>query len=311
MKIESCGLHSSLLHHVPSVILKSVTYLLGFAIRAACAKAPPKFMFENVAPPKRLLSERVESKHVSTRSIHTVFNLQRTRIDAAVLVLENLVKEKDAGLEHLSRQLGDQSLKEDREATASELETLKSLDQNLLKFIADKLRQSKNLSPSDAMQQAKMAFDEACTEVLNRKDWNKVETHFSFQEKTYACTQVPAAQMKLGSKDIFPAPYNGHGICCSSDREKAHATNLWTSEIRSEASGAVLFKGVRHGILSPYALEKGSEDRTEGAKNRAKEVVAAALFARPELLEKALSGDRVSLKLASTSLVTGGAVART
>jgi phosphatidylinositol-4,5-bisphosphate 4-phosphatase len=254
-----------------------------------------------------LLAELVKAPPVSTRSIHTLFEFQRSRVDAAVLALGHLGLDPSQ-LEHLSHQLEASRFKEDRPASKAELKATKRLDKDLLDLIATQLRQV-GLSPKEAMREAKIAFRNAGQEVLNTKVWSKVETDFQHNGKHYACTQLPAAQMKLGEENIFPVSYGGHGVCSSSTREMTHAANLWTSDIRAKAQNGleqVLFKGVRHGILSPYGLEKGSTARVEGARNRASEVVLAALFARPDLLEDALAGKEVPLKLVSTSLVTGG-----
>jgi phosphatidylinositol-4,5-bisphosphate 4-phosphatase len=64
-----------------------------------------------------------------------------------------------------------------------------------------------------------------------------------------------------------------------------------------------LFSGIRHGVLSPIGV-KNPQDRHIGAVNRAKEVVSAALFSKPALLKRALSGEVVPLRLVSTSLLT-------
>lgn len=254
-----------------------------------------------------LLAELAKASSASTRSIHTLFELQRSRVDAAALALGHLGVDSSQ-LKHLSHQLEASRFKEDRPATKAELKVAKHLDKDLLDLIAGQLRQV-GLSPKEAMREAKIAFRNAGQEVLNNKVWSKVDTSFHHNGEHYACRQLPAAQMKLGEQNIFPVSYGGHGVCSSSTREMTHAANLWTSDIRAQArdgSEQVLFRGVRHGIISPYGLEKGSTARTEGARNRACEVVLAALFARPDLLKDAMAGKEVSLRLVSTSLVTGG-----
>ncbi|VVO48113.1 type III secretion system effector inositol phosphate phosphatase [Pseudomonas fluorescens] len=253
-----------------------------------------------------LLSELIKAPSASTRSIHTLFELQRNRVDAAALALGHIGADQSL-LKQLSHQLEASRFKEDRPATKAELKAAAHLDKDLLELIASQFRKAL-LSPKEAMREAKIAFHNAGQEVLNTKVWSKVETSFQHNGKHYACTQLPAAQMKLGKENIFPVSYGGHGVCSSSTCDGTHATNLWTSEIRAACGGPeqVLFKGVRHGILSPYGLEKGSIPREEGARNRAYEVVIAALFARPDLLKDALAGEEVPLRLVSTSLVTGG-----
>ncbi|EQB1407495.1 inositol phosphate phosphatase SopB, partial [Shigella sonnei] len=47
-----------------------------------------------------------------------------------------------------------------------------------------------------------------------------------------------------------------------------------------------------------------SSERAVAARNKAEELVSAALYSRPELLSQALSGKTVDLKIVSTSLLT-------
>ncbi|POB00635.1 type III secretion system effector inositol phosphate phosphatase [Chromobacterium sinusclupearum] len=250
-----------------------------------------------------LLSQLQQPASPSTRSVHALFILQQNRIEAAAQALRSL-GEDPTELRQLAQQLEASRFKQDRPATREELKRAKRLQQDLLALISSRLVRAGMLA-KDAQREAKIAYREASQQVLNARPWNTVSTHFDYRGQRYDCTMVPAAQMKLGDTDIFPIPYRGQGVCCESTRETAHAANLWTSEIKAQ-SGETLFKGVRHAILSPYALEKGSIARREGAQNRACEVVAAALFARPELLDNALTGEVVPLQLVSTSLVTGG-----
>lgn len=275
-------------------------------VTATQAKAPPKI--ERLCSDEpQLLSRLSKSSLPSTRSIHTLFALQQNRIDAAALAIKNLGGDP-SGLKHLSRQLEAALFKEDRPATKHELTQSKSLDKDLQMFIAKQLQQL-GVPAKEANNEAKVAMKLASQDVLNNKVWDKVETVFAHKGEQYACSLVPAAQMKRGGNDIFPVSYREHGVCCSSTKNATHATNLWTSEIRAkdnEGKDVLLFKGVRHGILSPYGLEKGSVERENGAMNRAREAVTAALFARPDLLEKALAGQEVPLRIVSSSLVTGG-----
>ncbi len=53
----------------------------------------------------------------------------------------------------------------------------------------------------------------------------------------------------------------------------------------------------------PYH-EKDPLLRQVGAENKAKEVLTAALYSKPELLNRALAGEAVSLKLVSVGLLT-------
>ncbi|ENY2088411.1 SPI-1 type III secretion system effector inositol phosphate phosphatase SopB, partial [Salmonella enterica subsp. enterica serovar Kentucky] len=115
----------------------------------------------------------------------------------------------------------------------------------------------------------------------------------------------PAAEMKIGAKDIFPSAYQGKGVCSWDTRNIHHANNLWMSTVSVHEDGKdkTLFCGIRHGVLSPYH-EKDPLLRQVGAENKAKEVLTAALFSKPELLNRALAGEAVSLKLVSVGLLT-------
>ncbi|PXX54013.1 phosphatidylinositol-4,5-bisphosphate 4-phosphatase [Pseudomonas sp. LAMO17WK12:I10] len=280
----------------------------GTLVASISGVAPPRMESDVLANKlKNHLCSLFKPSLPDTRSLHTLFEFQQSRIEAAVQAFVGL-KEDPGVLLDLSRQLQDSRFKGDRAATKAELRAARHLEKDLIGLIANRLREL-GMASKDAMREAKTAFHNADTEVLNARAWNTVKTDFEYKEKHYACTMVPAAQMKLGKEDIFPVPYREQGVCSSSTREIAHVPNLWTSEIRASGPGGadkILFKGVRHGILSPFGLEKGSVARHEGSLNRAREVVTAALFAQPELLESALDGARVPLRLVSTSLVTGG-----
>ncbi|MCW2256632.1 phosphatidylinositol-4,5-bisphosphate 4-phosphatase [Providencia alcalifaciens] len=141
---------------------------------------------------------------------------------------------------------------------------------------------------------------------MNNKEWETINTKINYNNNEYTCTLTPASQMKFnGSEhDIFrDQSYNNKGISSKSSDEVTHAVNLWISDIQDDKQKS-LFKGIRHGVISPFALEKGSQKREDGAKNRAKEVVTAALFSQPDLYKKALNNETVTLKLSSTSLLT-------
>lgn len=279
-----------------------ISRLGGSHVEATQAKAPPRIS-RLEGEETALLSELKQPASASTRSLHALFALQQNRVEAAALALRNLGEDPSV-LNQLARQLDASRFKEDREASREELKAARHLHRDLIELISARLCRA-GMSAKDAAREAQTAFSNASQQVLNSRPWNTVDTHFTQQGKRYDCSMVPAAQMKLGHEDIFPVPYRGQGVCCEAARETAHATNLWTSEIRDD-QGNTLFKGVRHGILSPYRLEKGSTERREGSQNRAREAVVAALFARRDLLDKALHGETVPLRLVSTSLVTGG-----
>jgi phosphatidylinositol-4,5-bisphosphate 4-phosphatase len=172
--------------------------------------------------------------------------------------------------------------------------------------------------PSKAARQAaRRLFKQAMVQHLNSQPWNTIEETFQHGANWYSSRMTPAAQMKLGTRCIFPNDYDDKGICSGSSSCTDHAVNLWISEFTSSARPLAIsigdeappqkqFSGVRFGILSPYGLDDVAARRT-GAIHRAREVVAAALYMKlsPDGLQQALeSGDTVDLKLTSSSLVT-------
>lgn len=118
---------------------------------------------------------------------------------------------------------------------------------------------------------------------------------------------IPAQQMKLAGNQIFPARYKG-GVGSGNTVEIDHAVNLWCSRLTAQevetGRTVALFEAVRHGVISPYGLEKNNVNRQEGARNRAREVLTAALFSDNEKLQQALNGELVQLRLSSTALLT-------
>jgi phosphatidylinositol-4,5-bisphosphate 4-phosphatase len=151
---------------------------------------------------------------------------------------------------------------------------------------------------------------------LNSQPWNTIVETFQLGANWYTSRMVPAAQMKLDKQCIFENDYEGKGISSGSSSRTDHAVNLWISEFTCSPRPLALsigdetpqkqFSGVRFGILSPYGLDD-TDARRAGAVNRAREVVAAALYMKlsPEGLQQALErGGTVDLKLSSSSLVT-------
>ncbi|MGQ5523093.1 type III secretion system effector inositol phosphate phosphatase [Chitinimonas sp. PSY-7] len=257
------------------------------------------------------LGEQAPPK-VSSHSLRTLLELQRFQIDSAQKALNNLglAASTDAlALGSLSKQLDATSLiHQDREATKAEMRRSKHLGKDLTNLIANAFKRE-GIPTKEAKREAKAAFSQAKLDILNGKQWETVETRFQHEGRTYISTQIPASRMKLGNDDIFPTSYAGKGVCSSSTKETTHAANLWTSELRTD-DGTVLYKGIRHGILSPYGLDNRPAERQQGAQNRAREVVTAALFSKlfskPETLQRALQGEPVDLHLTSTALVTPG-----
>lgn len=257
--------------------------------------------------------EQQSPSTASSHSINSLLEFDRFQISVAQRALINIglpLTPEESSLSLLSKQLAPSAfLKGERDATKAEMLASKQMIKVLTELIADALMR-KGTPPKKALCEAKAAFSQARLEVLNSKDWQTIETRLTHGGRTYVSTLVPASQMKLGDQDIFRSSYANKGVSSGSTKEMTHATNLWISEIRepdgqSGDNGKLLYKGVRHGILSPYGCDHPSE-REEGALSRAQEVVTAALFSKTELLNRALSGEEVPLWLTSSSLVTPG-----
>ncbi|CRL44271.1 Inositol phosphate phosphatase SopB [Sodalis glossinidius str. 'morsitans'] len=202
-------------------------------------------------------------------------------------------------------------LEQDRNATPTELRKAGRLRNKLVSLIAGEYRRN-GLSYCQAKRLAVGDYHAARIKFLNHKPWKTLRHELSHKAHTYVSTQRLAAEMKLGERDIFEKSYNGKGICSADTVELDHAANLWQSSLSvKDANGEekVLFQGIRHGVLSPYGLPAGSEQRTSGALNRAKEVVATALYSQNDLMTRALEGEVVPLRLVSTSLLTPTSVA--
>lgn len=111
----------------------------------------------------------------------------------------------------------------------------------------------KNKSLSDT----KKLFDKKFKDYLNNESWNVVKTEIKTDSDSYSCVLTPASQMKFNDnkKDIFyNNDYQNKGICSKSSDEVNHSVNMWVSDIQDNGNKS-LFKGIRHGILSPYSLK--------------------------------------------------------
>lgn len=152
---------------------------------------------------------------------------------------------------------------------------------------------------NDAQIKAKEIF----TSHLNNKPWNTITKSLEHGGKLYRFELTPASQMKIGGNDIFENKYNGKGICCASTTEAKHIANMWISKVTGN-NGEELFSGIRHGVLSPYGLDKNTSEREVAAFSKAKELATAALFSKPDLMKRALAGETVNLRMVSTALLT-------
>lgn len=243
-----------------------------------------------------------------SRTTHMLIALQERHLCAAVSAFLALERDPTPLLEKVSLCKQRLHVTDNRMLTTRELQQARAFKLMLINELKHEFV-SLGFSERDATRQAKQAFASGLRDVLSSQKWETVHTHFHHNGVRYDCKLVPAAQMKQSSQPLFELPHAGGGVPSCATKDVAHATNLWASALYGQdkqGSSALLFKGVRHGILSPYGLNAHSDDRFEGAKNRALEVATAALFARPDLVREAEQGKTVSLKLTSTSLVTGG-----
>lgn len=250
------------------------------------------------------LHKFIKKSDRSNRSIHDVYNYQHNLVQAATIAMKEMGQNTSA-LKSLANQLKASKFKADRRVKHSELRTARQLRSHLVNMLTKGF--VKQGHPyTEARKLAIQTFRKSFIHHLNSKNWKPINNIITYKNKQYQSEQLPASKMKLGKDDIFPVSYSNKGICSSSSSEVNHATNLWNSTISTTENGQknVLFSGIRHGVLSPYQLPENSPERKQGTKNRAQEVIAAALFSQPDRLKKALAGDTVKLRLVSTSLLT-------
>lgn len=243
----------------------------------------------------------LQHQKTSNHSLHNLYNLQRDLLTVAATVLGK----QDPVLASMANQMELAKVKADRPATKQEEAAAKALKKNLIELIAARTQQQDGLPAKEAHRFAAVAFRDAQVKQLNNQPWQTIKNTLTHNGHHYTNTQLPAAEMKIGAKDIFPSAYQGKGVCSWDTKNIHHANNLWMSTVSVHEDGKdkTLFCGIRHGVLSPYH-EKDPLLRQAGAENKAKEVLAAALFSKPELLNRALAGEAVSLKLVSVGLLT-------
>ncbi|ECC1662284.1 type III secretion system effector inositol phosphate phosphatase [Salmonella enterica subsp. salamae] len=241
----------------------------------------------------------LQDQKASNHSLHDIYNLQRDLLTVAATVLGK----QDSALTSMANQMELVKVKADRPATKQEEAAAKALKKNLIELIAK--QQQSGLPAKEAYRLAAATFRDAQVKQLNSQPWQTIKNTLTHNGHHYTNTQLPAAEMKIGTQDIFPIAYQGKGVCSWDTQNIHHANNLWMSTVSAHEDGKdkTLFCGIRHGVLSPYHV-KDPLLRQAGAENKAKEVLTAALFSKPELLTRALAGEAVSLKLVSVGLLT-------
>ncbi|EEB1958664.1 type III secretion system effector inositol phosphate phosphatase [Salmonella enterica] len=280
----------------------------GMQILSGQGKAPAKA--PDVRPEIIVLREPgatwgnyLQDQKASNHSLHHIYNLQHDLLTVAATILDR----QDPVLMSMANQMELAKVKADRPATKQEEAAAKALKKNLIELIAK--QQQSGLPAKEAYRLAAATFRDAQVKHLNSQPWQTIKNTLTHNGHQYTNMQLPAADMKIGTQDIFPSAYQGKGVCSWDTKNIHHANNLWMSTVSAHEDGKdkTLFCGIRHGVLSPYDV-KDPLLRQTGAENKAKEVLTAALFSKPELLTRALEGEAVNLKLVSVGLLTASNV---
>lgn len=280
----------------------------GMQILSGQGKAPAKA--PDVRPEIIVLREPgatwgnyLQDQKASNHSLHHIYNLQHDLLTVAATILDR----QDPVLMSMANQMELAKVKADRPATKQEEAAAKALKKNLIEFIAK--QQQSGLPAKEAYRLAAATFRDAQVKHLNSQPWQTIKNTLTHNGHQYTNMQLPAADMKIGTQDIFPSAYQGKGVCSWDTKNIHHANNLWMSTVSAHEDGKdkTLFCGIRHGVLSPYDV-KDPLLRQTGAENKAKEVLTAALFSKPELLTRALEGEAVNVKLVSVGLLTASNV---
>ncbi|ECD5486004.1 type III secretion system effector inositol phosphate phosphatase [Salmonella enterica subsp. enterica serovar Brijbhumi] len=280
----------------------------GMQILSGQGKAPAKA--PDVRPEIIVLREPgatwgnyLQDQKAPNHSLHHIYNLQHDLLTVAATILDR----QDPVLMSMANQMELAKVKADRPATKQEEAAAKALKKNLIELIAK--QQQSGLPAKEAYRLAAATFRDAQVKHLNSQPWQTIKNTLTHNGHQYTNTQLPAADMKIGTQDIFPSAYQGKGVCSWDTKNIHHANNLWMSTVSAHEDGKdkTLFCGIRHGVLSPYDV-KDPLLRQTGAENKAKEVLTAALFSKPELLTRALEGEAVNVKLVSVGLLTASNV---
>ncbi len=264
-------------------------------------------VFKRLAALRKYMPVNIHgTKSSSGYSRSAVTSLRKLHLRAGIKALRNAGNKKAAHyFEDMLAEDG-RSDNEDSPASSKDIKSLLALQKEIKDTLAMHLKQQCGCSKGVARDNAKKNLDSLAKEILNNTPWDIIHDRFSFADRTFDSTLIPAGQLKLGAQDIFAVSYENKGICSKSTDETIHAPNLWAThfKVKDDNQQEMLFTGLRHAVLSPFHLDPGSAERKEGALNRAREVAAAALFLRPEKLAAALAGKTVDLPLTSTSLLT-------
>lgn len=286
---------------------KNIT-TLNFVIRSDKGLPPSKSELQFIGNEKKSdidIKRKIVQTDVKMHSLGDILDFKNQVFDIATIVLGST----NPALHQIKNTIKLPDLAEmdcGRTASHKEIQMARKMANVVISHLANDLKGRNNISMSEARLAANDIYKQTRVNYLNNRSWTTIEKTFVHNNNEYVSRQQPAAEMKNGEHDIFPISYNGKGVNCWDVGNTRHATNLWNSTVSvktEDGKEKKLFSGIRHGVLSPIG-EKNTQDRHIGAVNRAKEVVSAALFSKPGLLQRALSGEVVPIRLVSTSLLT-------
>ncbi|KML19421.1 hypothetical protein VL10_23395 [Leclercia adecarboxylata] len=287
---------------------KNITILNFSRIRLGRGHSPSKSKDLFTGKEKRFdvdVKSKIVQNGGKTYSLGDILNFRNQVIDIARMALGST----SPALDQIKKAIKLSDLAEvncDRAASHKEVYMAKKMENIVISHLANDLKSRNSSSRSEAHKAAVDIYNQTRVIYLNNRPWTTIEKKFVQHNNEYVSKQRPAAEIKKGEHDIFPTSYNGKGVNCWDTSNTIHASNLWNSMVSvktKDGKEKELFSGIRHAVLSPMGV-KNLHDRHIGAVNRAKEVVSAALFSKPALLERALSGEVVPLRLVSTSLLT-------
>lgn len=276
-------------------------------LRVGRGSAPvkqPQAQYNQQIQDKKILMSQIREKSQIACTVSDIISLQK-QIEH---IAKRVFKDDDEKLAQLKKKNPEIALdNQDRQVTLKEWSDIKKVESYVIDLITSHVKKINNLSSSKAKSLAAHIYKQEYLKYLNESPlWMTLTNTFIHNGCEYISMQRPAAEMKYGNRDIFRHSYEGKGVNCWDDTNMDHATNLWCSTFSVKTPDGQkkdLFSGIRHGVLSPYNLSDPFA-RKLGAENRAKEVLSAALYSKPELLERALKGETVPLRLVSTSLLT-------
>lgn len=192
-------------------------------------------------------------------------------------------------------------------ASAQAIETFKNLPTRLVKELYD------TLTLNDALKMSKgeigKAMKAAHIEQLNKQPWAPVSRAISLTslgQSTVATSSITPAQ-HIGVLGLAMRAHGVNGVCCSDRARADHAVNLARTSLTvpdAQGQAQTVFQGLRHAVNCAYGLAKDTPQRLHANITRTKEIFAAVLEGKPNLLAQARAGQAVELPIVSTSLMT-------